>query len=142
FPEFTVPATIEPGLYRLRVQYRWNASGSSFTPCYVGSYNETEDYMVNILPPPTCLPPSALATTNVISDSADLSWTSDGTDFDIIWGEEGFDIDDNEGTLEEGFANGGTLSGLSATTAYEFYVRQDCGGDVSQWSGPFSFTTI
>src|SRR5690606_34800052 len=57
FPEFTVPATIEPGLYRLRVQYRWNASGSSFTPCYVGSYNETEDYMVNILPPPTCFPP-------------------------------------------------------------------------------------
>src|SRR5690606_29358822 len=92
--------------------------------------------------PPTCPTPISLTATNITISSADLSWTSDGSDFDIIWGEEGFDIDDNEGTLEEGFTNGGTLSNLITDTTYEFYVRQDCGATdgVSMWSGPFSFT--
>src|SRR5690606_10450864 len=34
------------------------------------------------------------------------------------------------------------LSGLSANTAYEFYVRADCGNRKSEWTGPFGFTTL
>src|SRR5690606_14898024 len=34
------------------------------------------------------------------------------------------------------------LSGLSANTAYEFYVRADCGNRQSEWAGPFGFTTL
>src|SRR5690606_14976598 len=68
-------------------------------------------------------------------------WASLGNIFDVKWGETGFDIE-NEGVLEEGFENGGTLSGLEADTEYEYYVRQDCGVDgVSTWAGPFAFHT-
>jgi hypothetical protein len=35
------------------------------------------------------------------------------------------------------------LSGLSAASNYSFYVQADCGGgDLSSWSGPYSFTTL
>src|SRR5690606_23409883 len=38
------------------------------------------------------------------------------------------------------------LTGLTAATAYDFYVRTDCGADdtsdVSVWVGPFSFNTL
>src|SRR5690606_31962664 len=82
----------------------------------------------------------ALTATNLTSNSADLGWTSDGTAFDIKWGAPGFDVE-TEGNLEEDFENGATLSGLSPQTTYQFYVRQDCGGEISAWAGPFSFTT-
>ena len=39
---------------------------------------------------------------------------------------------------------GATITGLTANTAYEWYVRADCGGDnsnVSGWIGPFTFST-
>ena len=142
FPEFTVPAETTPGIYRLRVMYRYNVSGEAFVPCVAGSiYAEIEDYAVQVLPPPSCLPPSNLTISNLTYSSADLSWTSDGTAFDIKWGTPGFDVE-TEGTLEEGFENGATLSGLDAETTYEFYVRNNCGVDgLSDWTGPYSFYT-
>src|SRR5690606_17003129 len=88
-----------------------------------------------------CLPPTGLMASNVTDDSADLSWTSSGSNFDISWGEGTFDVGD--GTVESDFANGGTLSGLTSGTAYQYYVRQDCGVDgESNWAGPYSFTTM
>src|SRR5690606_4659406 len=33
------------------------------------------------------------------------------------------------------------VTGLAPQTAYEYYVRADCGLDSSTWSGPYSFTT-
>src|SRR5690606_25714318 len=91
---------------------------------------------------PSCIEPSALTAANLTYSSADLAWTSDGTAFDIKWGAPGFDVE-TEGTLAEGFENGGTLSGLDANTTYAFYVRNNCGVDgLSVWAGPFSFTTL
>src|SRR5690606_38390580 len=35
------------------------------------------------------------------------------------------------------------ITGLSPSTAYEFYVQADCGGSgTSAWVGPFAFTTL
>src|SRR5690606_36809876 len=90
-----------------------------------------------------CHPVTAL-TSSTTSDSAVLGWTSDGTAFDIKWGTTGFNFE-TEGTLVEDFANGGTLSGLANSTAYQFYVRRDCTAtddDYSTWTGPFAFTTL
>src|SRR5690606_988127 len=57
------------------------------------------------------------------------------------WGVPGFDVD-TEGTLVTDFDNGGTLSAVDADTAYEYYVRQDCGVDgTSVWEGPYGFRT-
>lgn len=91
---------------------------------------------------PTCIQPGSLGIQNLTSTSADLVWVSPGTQFDIKWGARGFNVG-TAGTLVSGFANGGTLSGLTINTDYDYYVRRDCGATdgVSAWSGPFQFRT-
>src|SRR5690606_15280598 len=85
---------------------------------------------------------TTLTVANVTDNSATLGWTSAGTLFDVKWGIAGFDLD-TEGILVSGENNPYTLSSLTQSTAYEFYVRQDCNVDdgASVWSGPFSFMT-
>ncbi|MGB5980784.1 MAG: fibronectin type III domain-containing protein [Nonlabens sp.] len=112
-----------------------------------GSANDPEDYYVNvhsfeINTPPACPAPSMLMATNIAATSADLGWTENGTAtaWDIEWGADGFT--QGSGTVIEDTAdNPYNLSGLMANTAYEYYVRADCGGDESTWAGPFAFTT-
>src|SRR5690606_18579904 len=48
-----------------------------------------------------CLPPYEGSTSDITDTETLLSWTSDGSLFDVIWGESGFDID-SEGDLIEG----------------------------------------
>ncbi len=142
FPSFTIPETMPPGIYRLRVQYQHNKSGADLNSCLASSqYAETEDYAVQILPPPACALPSLLTATNLTFQSADLAWASLGTTFDIKWGASGFAVE-TAGTLVSGFANGGTLTGLTGDTNYDYYVRRDCGADgVTVWVGPYAFRT-
>ena len=90
-----------------------------------------------------CTTPSALTATNITSESAVLAWTSEGTLFDVEFGETGFTPTGNPTNASTtGVENPFTLEGLSAGTIYQYYVRQDCGTDgTSDWSGPFSFIT-
>src|SRR5690606_26103978 len=113
---------------------------SAPNPCTSPSFGEIEDYTVTVLgTPPACPAPTSL-TAEVTANSATLGWIGTGN-FDIKWGAPGFDVE-TEGTLAEGFENGGTLSGLDANTTYAFYVRNNCGGDgLSAWAGPFEFMT-
>src|SRR5690606_24973490 len=67
------------GDYRVRIGSSWSGV---IDPC--GSANgEYEDYTLTIVPPPSCLPPTELATENVTSDSVDLNWIAEGNLFDI-----------------------------------------------------------
>lgn len=93
--------------------------------------------------PPTCFQPSALTATNITNSSADLGWTESGTAtmWDIEWGTAGF-TPTGTPTIAGTTSNPYPLTGLTANTAYEFYVRADCGsGDLSLWSGPYMFMT-
>ncbi|MBN2777206.1 MAG: hypothetical protein JXR36_06175 [Bacteroidales bacterium] len=91
---------------------------------------------------PTCPQPISLGATNILPNQADLTWTEFGsaTLWDIEGGIAGFSP---TGTpTYTGVANPYTITGLTASTNYEYYVRADCGGgDFSEWSGPYSFTT-
>ncbi|MDX9790307.1 MAG: GEVED domain-containing protein, partial [Candidatus Kapabacteria bacterium] len=139
--DLLIPATALLGNTRMRVVLRESGTTANTEACGTYGYGETQDYTITILEAPSCLPPSGLTATNLTGNSANLGWTSDGDDFDIKWGIPGFDVE-TEGTLVEDFANGGTLSGLDPLTAYQYYVRQDCGVDgLSTWAGPFNFTT-
>ncbi len=90
--------------------------------------------------PPTCAAPTALAATTT-QTTASLSWTIGDveTAWNVAYDEAGFDI----GTATPVAVTATTypVSGLTAGTAYEFYVQADCGGDVSAWVGPFAFST-
>ncbi|MDD4215415.1 MAG: carbohydrate binding domain-containing protein, partial [Bacteroidales bacterium] len=95
---------------------------------------------------PACPQPSSLKATNINNNSADLGWTETGTAtlWNIELGAPGF----TPGTGTNLIGVTGTTSnpwpatGGSGNTTYEFYVQADCGGDVSSWAGPYSFTTL
>ena len=94
----------------------------------------------------TCPAPSGMATTGLTETSADLSWTAGNTE--VAWNLEwngGADFTPGNGE-EEGSSSPvtnpeATLSGLTAATNYFVYYQADCGGDVSDWVGPFEFYT-
>jgi|GEM_PF-1089515 len=91
---------------------------------------------------PSCTPPNSLTATNITSSSADLGWTATGTEtqWDIEYGAQGFTQGAGT-TVSAVTTNPYSLTGLSSNTSYDYYVRADCGGSTSLWTGPFSFTT-
>lgn len=91
---------------------------------------------------PSCNQPSMLTATNIMATSADLGWTADTSQslWDIELGTAGFTPTGTPTAM--GVANPYGATSLMENTAYDFYVRADCGGgDTSDWTGPFSFTT-
>jgi len=90
-----------------------------------------------------CPTPTVQTVSNISATSADLGWTENGTatTWDIEWDTTGFT--QGTGVMVTGTTtNPHNLTGLTANTAYDFYVRADCGGSTSSWVGPFSFTTL
>ncbi|MFB0903669.1 MAG: fibronectin type III domain-containing protein, partial [Nonlabens sp.] len=95
--------------------------------------------------PPTCLEVTSLAATNSTIDGAELSWVTGGS------GESAWDIEIViAGTTPTGTptntatSNPYTVTGLASSTAYDFYVRANCGGGLgtSLYTGPFQFDTL
>ena len=98
--------------------------------------------VITCAPLPSCLPPMFLTVSNITSDSAELSWTENGTatTWNVEYGPAGFT--QGSGTTVAAGSNPFTLTGLTSSTSYDFYVQADCGsGDTSSWVGPVSFTT-
>jgi len=91
----------------------------------------------------SCPDPSDLTATSITSNTADLSWTENGTatSWDIELGAGGFSP---TGTpTQSSVTNPYTYSSLSSNTSYDYYVRADCGGsDYSNWIGPYNFSTL
>ncbi len=91
----------------------------------------------------TCPKPTGQTETNVSMTSVDLDWTENGTatTWDIEWGPSGFT--QGSGTIVSGITSKPyNLTGLTAGTDYDWYVRADCGGgSQSPWEGPHTFTT-
>jgi hypothetical protein len=94
--------------------------------------------------PPACPNISNLSANNVAVDSANISWLpgSAETNWEIVIQNPGLGIPSGSGTPTTS-NNSYPLSGLSASTTYEVFVRGYCGGtDYSNWIGPLSFTTL
>jgi len=138
----TLPCNPTPGLKRMRVRDIYSGTGIGIDPCTSFGYGETEDYDVTILPPPACPAPSALAFNSVTSNSANITWNLGcvETAWEIEYGPAGF-------TLGTGTTVAATspyaLGSLSSATAYDVYVRANCGiNGVSASVGPVNFTTL
>ena len=131
---------------------------TTYTEYIVPFYSTTNDYFVfkyssgsSVLllddvvyePQPTCPDPSDLLASSITSNSADLNWTDNAgaSLWDIELGLNGFTP---TGTpTQSSVTNPYTYTGISSNTAYQYYVRADCGGgDFSGWIGPFNFTTL
>ena len=91
---------------------------------------------------PSCMRPSHLTSTAATTSSITMSWTPGGNEssWNIEYGTAGFT--QGNGTIMTGVTNPVTISGLAASTVYDFYVQADCGGgDLSQWSNVASAAT-
>lgn len=104
--------------------------------CYDGF-----DLTVNCIPAPTCRKPMDVTVSNTTATDVTLSWTEMGsaTTWEIEYGNHGFTL--GTGTLVSTTSNPYTISSLTTGTAYDFYVRSNCGsGDESDWAGPIAAT--
>jgi len=129
------------GNTRLRIVLRESGDSTTTVACGTYGYGETQDYTISITVAPSCLPPTTLTATAITTNTASLGWASAGSNFDIKWGVQGFNLE-NEGSLVSVQTNPYSLTELAPATAYQFYVRQNCGNDdLSPWAGPFNFVT-
>jgi subtilisin family serine protease len=92
-------------------------------------------------PPDTEAPtaPSNLSSSNVTENSVDLSWTASTDNVGVT----GYDIYKDGAYLANTSSTNYTVTGLSASTTYEFYVKaKDAAGNVSAASNTIDVTTL
>lgn len=78
------------------------------------------------------------APTNVTTDSAQLNFAvgiGSPASYDIEYGEVGFI--QGTGTVVNTTTNSVTISGLTPSVTYEYYLRNNCGTSQSSYAGPF-----
>lgn len=97
---------------------------------------------VSITDAPACPNPSELTVDDVLSNSANLSW-SEGfqeTNWNIVVQPAGSGVPTTDG--EAVTTTNYPVTDLSPDTEYEFYVMADCGVEGSEWVGPVTFRTL
>ncbi|EDP69878.1 CHU large protein; uncharacterized [Flavobacteriales bacterium ALC-1] len=87
----------------------------------------------------SCVFPSGLGVNVNSTTTADISWDENNTPAATAWEyvvqAPGTGLPAGAGTATT--SNPTSLTSLTVDTSYEFYVRTDCGGAFSDWSGPF-----
>ena len=98
-----------------------------------------DNFLVSEKPP--CVQPLSLSVTSLTDTSADLIWSSTETAFAIEYGLSGFTQDTSN--IINVTNDTVSISDLQPNTDYDYYVRTYCAdGDTSEWTGPYSFTTL
>ncbi len=89
-----------------------------------------------------CVAPSALGVDTATQTTADIFWTSGGaSNWNVEYGPVGFTP--GTGTLIAATNDTIQIGGLTSSSCYDFYVQDSCGaGDVSTFTGPFTFCTL
>jgi hypothetical protein len=121
---------LNPGTYWLLVEMTVTAG----FPC-------NNHYWIDFdVVPVSCPPPESLSASNITPTTANLDWTETGsaTAWEYQYGPAGFTP---SATGTPTTFKPKPISGLSANSGYDFYVRADCGAGFSTWAGPGSFTT-
>ncbi|MFM7015974.1 MAG: fibronectin type III domain-containing protein [Bacteroidota bacterium] len=91
--------------------------------------------------PPSCPPPAGFAATYVTKTNATISWTPavSALKYKVEYGLNGFTL--GSGTKTEVTSNTIDLTGLSAQTTYQIYIRQFCSLTDSSSIQSFIFST-
>ena len=142
---YHIPSTVEPGVYRMRIagadSYFDNAvSGtSSPDPCFTSTYAIAEDYSIEILEAPECLPVEYFTYVDSLTagHTATFLWTSDAGSFQVEYKK----TTEQDWTIETVSDTIVTLTDLDAETAYMIRVKALCGSDESLYSSVLSFST-
>ena len=141
---FTIPAGAAVGDYTMRIGGTDNDAGPS-TPCYTSTYGVFRDYTLRVTPAPSCFSPSNLASSNVTSTSATLTWTERGlsTQWEVKYGPRGFDPDEAGTSVIVNTTPTLELTYLYMVKNYDAYVRAICDPEgPTDWSNVCEFTTL
>lgn len=131
---YSLPVSLQGTTARLVFEWSNDAYSGNQRPAAVDNISLTAI---------TCIAPTALTASITPQTTATLSWTENGTatTWGIEYGVTGFTptLSPNETATTTPTK---TLTGLTANTTYQYYVRAQCSGsDNSPWAGPFSFET-
>ncbi len=143
---FLVPIGTPNGSYRMRVVTDFNSSNPT-NPCATISRGEFVDFTFNVVDAPSCLPPTALATSSLTTTGVTVSWTAP-----TPLPDNGYQyiVSTTSGSPAAGATPTGTvaagvtslvLTGLTPNTTYYVFVASDCGGTISSWSNSATFYT-
>lgn len=143
---FTLPDSTVNGAYRMRVAGRYvYFAGQAFKPDYAPCQDRknafAEDYTVNILDRPTCMPPSGLTVTMEGEQTAHLSWRAGASEQE--W-QIGLSTDDGLTWQQTDHVTGTayTFTGLNRRANYKVRVRAVCSAtDQSAWTPATAFFT-
>jgi len=122
--------------------------GSSVYVAFVMENNDGDAWgldNVDFTEVPSCVPPTEFIAEAATTSSFEISWSDSNTGtptWDIEWGAADFTL--GSGTMVNGLTETTyNFSGLTASTAYEFYIRTNCGtaDGTSDWIGPVAFTS-
>jgi hypothetical protein len=134
---------------RIRTEFANPATFTGTDACTNPSLGrETEDYVINVAPQPTCLPPSGLSASNVTGTTATINWTSSpsapagGYDYYVSTS----NVAPTATTTPTGNEVQGSvltnLTNLTDGTTYYVWVRSVCSvNDQSTWAALPSFST-
>ena len=139
-PVDTVYPTSPVSTWVERTVYFTHYTGTGRYIAFKNEYTTTSCYAyiddLDIRNVPTCPKPTGLAVTNSTTTSLTLSWVENGTatNWVVEYGLAGFTQGTGTTVQVQGTPST-TITGLSASTMYDFYVKTDCGGgDESPWS--------
>lgn len=140
-----------------------NNGFADFTPATTGvyyfgfnAYSAANQYNlfvddIEVNTAPTCIEPTSLATTNVTSSSADVTWVAPASapanGYQVYYSTSS--TPPNATTVLDGTnsvtstTTSATISGLAAATKYYVWLRSVCSEtDLSSWTSSVSFTTL
>lgn len=132
-------------IWTLRGPYALPVNATVYVAFRYTGNNKHDWYVDDVLvrETPTCVEPSAASFSSITTSSASFGWTPQGTE--TLWDVELVDITGGGSATgnptTSGVTNPYTFSSLADGNKYEAYVRADCGGSTSAWSGPFAFAT-
>jgi hypothetical protein len=118
-----------------------DSSVSCLVPSSFSGLPDTSLVMnISCAPPPTCFAPTGLSATATSSTEATVSWTAGDSETAWQYVVQPSATGEPTGAGTATTTNPLSLSGLMSNTAYEIWLRADCGGDLSQWVST-DFTT-
>ncbi len=143
-----IPAGVEPGQYRMRVQLQ-ETSVTPLDPCASYNWGSKIDFIVTVVDPadlPDCLPPVGLVVDEVTADSVEFSFDVEPSAEAYNW--EIYTAGSVVGVDAPAFngvssTNSVLATGLDSNTPYFVVVKSDCGETqgLSSNTPPVNFRT-
>ena len=122
---------------RLVFEWRNDSSGGSQNPVAIDNIS---------LSIPSCVVPTSAASSAVTANSAMLSWTASSSSptngYDIYYSTTNTAPEaSTTPTVDNYAASPYAVTGLTSSTTYYWWLRSDCGSEMSIWTSAGSFTT-